>query len=362
MQEITFRTPFDRHSHFREITTLLPHVLKYTAAQFWGSVVMPNLTNPVVKWQQANDYWREIQQILSEQNLQDFAPIMTAYLTDNTDPRNIEQGFETGMWHAAKLYPHGATTNSDKGVTKLEKIFKVLEKMEKIGMPLLIHPETDASRFEIPFMDRERVYTEESLTKIHEKFPALIISVEHITTREACMFVEQSSKSVVGTVTPQHILYNHDAIFHNGVPPYKPGVYVENMCLPILKHQEDVKYIRLAIMLGGAKKKFGAGTDTAPHNQTLKHSHGSCCGVFNSPHAVECYAMAFDQMERLDTPEGIETFENFMSVNNLWIYGLEPSKDKVALVKKDQIIPELVDGDLRPFKAGQTIPWTLEPR
>ncbi len=262
MQEITFRTPFDRHSHFREIATLLPRVLKYTTAQFWGSVAMPNLSKPIVTWQQASAYHQEIMQITRNQHLRKFKPIMTAYLTDNTDPKNIKEGLKMGVWNAAKLYPHGATTNSNDGVTELEKIFTVLEMMEKIEMPLLIHPETNASRFEIPFMDRERVYTEESLTKIHEKFPALTISVEHITTREACMFVEQSPKNVVGTVTPQHILYNHDAIFHNGVPPYKPGVYVENMCLPILKYQEDVDYIRLAIMLGGARQKFGAGTDT----------------------------------------------------------------------------------------------------
>jgi len=360
-QKLFIRTPFDRHGHLRETETLMPFVLKYTAQQCWGMIVMPNLTDPITTWKEAFKYKMDVRNVAGASGFPNFQPVMTAYLTDNTHPHNIVEGYQRDTWRAVKLYPFGATTNSDKGVTKLEKIFHVLEVMQKIGMPLLVHPETDVTRHEIGFLDRERVFTKESLTRIHEEFPNLIISVEHITTKEACQFVESCGSNVVGTITPQHIMYDFNALLHNGVPPYKPGLYVENMCLPILKHKEDVAYIRNAIMHGTNRNKFGAGTDTAPHTQTAKHSHGSCCGCFNSTHAVELYAMVFDQMGMLGDDEGVKVFENFMSVNNLWIYGLEAS-DKygfIELWKEDQIIPEIVPGDIRPFKAGQTIPWKM---
>ncbi len=158
-------------------------------------------------------------------------------------------------------------------------------------------------------------------------------------------------------------MYNYNALFHNGVHPYKPGIYVENMCLPILKYQDDVAYIKNAIMFGSKRYKFGAGTDTAPHTQTAKRDHGSRCGVFNAPNAVEFYAMVFEENGCLKTKEGVRIFEKFMSDNNLWIYGLRPFSTKtVTLVREEQTVPEIVDGGIRPFKAGQTIPWTLRPR
>ncbi len=357
--KITINVPFERHAHFREKSTLMPYVLKYTAAQFWGGVAMPNLSTPIVTWQQAKAYRDDILTIKNEQGLAKFFPVMTAYLTDNTDPQNIREGFEKQILKAVKLYPFGATTNSDKGVTKLENIFPVLEVMQKIQMPLLVHPETDVTRFEVPFLDRERVFTEESLSLIHKEFPKLIISVEHITTKEAAQFVENTPNHIVGTVTPQHLLYNHDALFHNGVPPYKPGIYVENMCLPVLKLEKDREYILNAIT-NDKNGKWGAGTDTAPHDQTAKHDHCSRCGCFNATHAVELYAMAWDKA--LETKEGVEAFNRFMSLNTLWIYGLHQSPLTLTLKRESQIIPELVLGDLRPFKAGQTIPWTLSLR
>ena len=359
--EITFKTPFDRHGHLRELESLLKFVLTYTVRQFFGMVVMPNLTNPITTYQRAMFYRNQIFEVLRLQK-RNFNPIMTAYLTDNTDPANIKEGFERDVWRGGKLYPFGATTNSDKGVTKLEKIFDVLEIMEEIKMPLLVHPETDVSRYEISFFDRERVYTDESLTEIHKRFPGLIISVEHITTKEACQFVESCPNNVVGTITPQHIMYDNNALFHNGVPPYKPGFYAENMCLPILKYKSDVDYIRNAIMFGNKRFKFGAGTDTAPHDQIAKHDHCSRCGVYNAPNAVEFYAMVFEEMGCLNTKEGVRIFERFMSENNLWIYQIESSKETVTLVKEEQIIPEIMPGNIRPFKAGQTIHWTLKPR
>lgn len=361
MSNIKILSPFDRHGHLRELTTLLPYVLKYTARQFWGMICMPNLKDPVTIPGKAKKYLDEIKYIAKMQGYTSFKPIMTAYLTDNTNPLDIKEGYKMGIWNAAKLYPAGATTNSDMGVTKLENIFHVLEVMENIGMPLLVHPETDASRYTIPFLDRERVYTEESLTLIHEKFSGLNLSVEHITTQEACMFVENALDNVVGTVTPHHVMYDHDALFHNGVPPFKPGMYVENMNLPVLKLAKDVAYIKNAIMYGPEKHKFGAGTDTAPHTQEAKHSHSSCCGCFNSPAAVELYTMVFDEMGMFENTEGRKIFENFMSVNNLWIYDLNPSEDFIELVREEQVIPELVEGNVRPFKAGQTIPWKMYP-
>lgn len=351
--------PFDRHGHLRSFLTLMQHVLSYTAEQFWGMIVMPNLLPPITTWSEALKYREEILKVAKEQGFINFQPIMTAYLTDSTKPNNILEGLQRGIWKAAKLYPLGATTNSDSGVSKLENIFHVLEVMQKMGMPLLVHPETEASRHEIGFLDRERKFTEESLTKIHKEFPELIMSVEHITTKEACQFVESCPGNVVGTITPQHIMYDVNALFHNGVPPFKPGMYTENMCLPLLKHPEDVLYIRHAITSGKQRRKFGAGTDSAPHTQTAKQSVGSCCGCFNATNAVEFYTMVFDEMEMLNDEVGIKIFEEFMSVNNLWIYGLHPSDKLIELRKEKQIVPELVSGDIRPFKAGQVIPWTM---
>ena len=359
MDSFIIRRPFDRHSHFREMQTLMSFVIKYTASQFWGSIVMPNLTTPLVIWQFAEKYLRDINQVLFNQGYDKFIPILTAYLTDKTTPDNVAEGYKKGIWKAAKLYPFGATTNSDKGVTKLQNIFPTLEIMQKIEMPLLVHAETDASRHEIDFLNRERVFTEESLTLIHKEFPELIISVEHITTKEACQFVESSPKNVVGTVTPHHIMYDHNALFHGGVPPYKPGMYFHMMNLPILKYKEDVNYIRNAIMFGSSKNKFGAGTDTAPHTRTAKRAEGSCCGVFNATHAVELYTMVFDMMEALETQKGVNIFENFMSVNNLWVYGLEASEEMIELKRVEQTIPKLIKGNIRPFKAGQKIPWKM---
>lgn len=356
------KSPFDRHVHLRGLDDLMRFILFYTVRQFWGAVVMPNLPDPITTWQKAAKYKKDIKLVLREQKLPNFTLVMTAYLTDNTDPKNIEEGFKNGTWKAAKLYPHGATTNSNFGVTKLEKIFPVLAVMEKIGMPLLVHPETSADRHNIPFLDRERVYTEESLTLIHEHFPNLIICVEHITTKEAAQFVENCPKNVVGTVTPQHLMYTIDALFHNNIPPYKPGIYTENMCLPILKLQTDVDYIRNAITRGPKRRKFGAGTDTAAHPQENKQKPGSCCGCFTAPVAVELYAQVFDEMGMFENVDDFVIFENFMSVNNLDIYGLTPATEEIVLERIEQKIPELVDGNLRPFKAGQTIPWTVSYR
>lgn len=352
---------FDRHGHLRELN-MLSNVLVHSLRSAWGMVVMPNTTIPITTYELALDYKRDLVIKSNEYAFaENFLFVMTGYLTDNTNPENIKAGFQNGSWRAMKLYPFGATTNSDKGVTKLQKIFPVLEVMEKIGMPLLVHPETDVSRNEIPFMDRERVYAEESLVEIHSRFPELIMSVEHISTKEAMQFVKNCPDNVVGTVTPHHLMCTHDAIFHGGVPPFKPGIYTENMCLPILKTEEDVSYIRRAIMSGEKKYKFGAGTDTAPHTQTAKKENCSRCGIFNAPYAVELYTMVFEEEGMLEKVEDIQTFENFMSRNNLWIYGIKKfPTEKVTLVREPQVIPEIYDGDIRPFKAGQTIPWTMK--
>ncbi len=364
MKNITFKVPFNRHGHLRELITLLQFVIGYVARQFWGMVVMPNLTIAVTTWQHARRYREDIEYVLQRQGLPKFELVMTAYLTDNTDPKNIEEGFKNGTWKAVKLYPHGATTNSDKGVTKIKNVYSVFAVMEELGIPLLIHPETDSSRPEIPFVDKERVYTDETLTEIHRKFPKLIISVEHVTTKEAAQFVEEAPDNVTATVTPQHILYNTDAIYHGGVAPWKPGAYVENVCQPILKPQADVDYLRQAIMFGPKKHKFGAGDDNAWHIDIHKHEPCSRCGVAHVA-SVEAYAMAFDLMGMFKTDEGILVFENFMSVNNLGIFGLKPSAETITLHYQEQTVPEFIDANgnkIRPFKAGQKIPWTLEKR
>ena len=362
MEKIQILIPFDRHGHLRDADILLHFVLVHSLKSFSGIVVMPNTELPIISMERAIMYRRDIENVSSRYPRwsKNFQFVMTGYLTDNTVPDDVEYGFCEGIWKAMKLYPFGATTNSDKGVTKLEKIFPVLERMEEIGMPLLVHPETDVSRKEISFLDRERVYTGESLVAINRHFPKLIISVEHISTKEAAQFVESCDDNVVGTVTPHHIMYTLDAIFHGGVPPYKPGIYTENMCLPILKTFEDVDYLRNAIMHGKKKHKFGAGTDTAPHKEENKNKPGSCCGIFNAPYAVEFYTMVFEEAKMFETKSEIKIFEDFMSVNNLWIYGInELPTEMITLEKKDLLVSASFSPGIRPFKAGQNIPWTL---
>lgn len=351
--------PFDRHVHFRQLNGLMTSVIPFTVRSNWGAVVMPN-TNPIIgDWKTALIYKKQIGAIASDAGNTDFEAIMTCYLTDQTKADDLEHGFKIDAWKAAKLYPLGATTNSDSGVSDIKNIYHILERMQKIGMPLLIHPETEAARYEIPFTDRERVFIEETLVQIQKDFPELIISVEHITTKEACQFVESCSDNVVGTVTPQHIMYNHDALFHNGVHPYKPGMYVENMCLPILKWQSDVDYICKAIMTGSKHYKFGAGTDSAPHEETAKHDHCSRCGCYNSYASTELYAMVFDKYEMLNSHHTLMIFSDFMSNNNLWIYGLTQLQKIITIERKEQVIPDILPGNVRPFKAGQTIPFTV---
>ncbi len=356
---LKIRMPFDRHVHFRQPDGLMPSIMPFTLRSNWGAVVMPN-TNPIIgDWQSALKYAEQIKKIATDLEYPNFKAVLTCYLTDVTNVDTLSKCFELDVWKAAKLYPLGATTNSESGVSDIKKIYPILERMQKIKMPLLIHPETEASRFEIPFTDRERVFTDETLVQIHKDLPELIISVEHITTKEACQFVESCPDNVVGTITPQHIMYNHDALFHNGVPPYKPGMYAENMCLPILKHQSDVNYICKAIMSGSKHYKFGAGTDSAPHDETSKHDHCSRCGCYNSYASTELYAMAFDKHGMLSSYDEILKFSDFMSVNNLWIYGLEPSEEMITIKREDQVIPEILPGNVRPFKAGQIIPFSM---
>ncbi len=359
-KEITIKKPFDGHVHLREIDGLMPHVLNYTARQFWGAVVMPNTEFPITTIELAKNYRRGILKIAKENGYNDFKPIMTCYLTDNTNVKNLEIGYEKKIWHAAKLYPLGATTNSDRGVSEIKKIYHVLEVMQEIGMPLLIHPETESARHEIPFVDRERVFINETLNRITKDFPELIISVEHVTTKEAVQFVEDSSPNVVATVTPQHLLYTIDALFHNGIPPYKPGMYAENMCLPILKYEEDVEYLRQAIMYGNKKHKFRAGTDSAPHTENSKKDYCSRCGCYNSYVAIELYASIFDEKGMFENENGIKTFEKFMSSNNLWMFDIKQKEESITLVKEEQIIPSSLPGEIRPFKAGQTIQWSIK--
>lgn len=359
LKKITIRKPAERHAHFRQYDGLMRDVLLYTARQSWCAVAMPNTSPPLTKWQLAKTYKDNAHLIAEKIGYPNFKVIMTCYLTDNTDVTNLEEGYKNGVWSAAKLYPLGATTNSDSGVSQIEKIYPVLEKMQEISMPLLIHPETEASRYEIPLLNRERVFVNETLTKIARNFPELNICVEHVTTKESVQFVEEAKGNVVATVTPQHLLYNHDAIFHNGVPPYKLGLYPENMCLPVLKQQEDVDYLRHAVMYGSKRHKFGAGTDSAPHTEEAKHTHGSCCGCYNSYAAVELYATAFEENGAFIPDDGVKVFEGFMSKNNLWIYNLQPSEEYITLVRKEQVIPEILPGNIRPFKAGQTILWSM---
>ncbi len=340
MQSITIRRPDDWHVHLRD-GAMLAQVAPYTARQFARAIVMPNLAPPVTSVAQATAYRQRILAATGP----GFTPLMTAYLTDTADPDELARGHAEGVWVAAKLYPAGATTNSASGVTDIARIRPALARMERIGMPLLVHGEvTDPA---VDMFDREAVFIDRVLAGLVRDFPALKIVFEHITTRDAAQFVADAPATVAATVTPHHVMLNRNALFDGGLRPHA-------YCLPVVKREEHRLAVRRAAT--GGSPKFFLGTDSAPHSLDAKLSACGCAGIFNAPFALEAYAMVFDEEAALDR------FEGFASLHGPAFYGLSPNAERITLDRAAAEVPDFIgDGEQRlvPFLAGQRLGWRL---
>ena len=341
-QSITIIRPDDWHLHLRDGAALAA-VLPHTARQFARAIVMPNLKPPVTTTAQALAYRERILAALPEG--MSFEPLMTLYLTDNTAPDEIRRAKDSGLIHAVKLYPAGATTNSDAGVTGLAKCAKVLETMQEVGMPFLVHGEvTDA---EIDLFDREAVFIERVLQPLKRNMPALRVVFEHITTKEAAQYVKDADDTVGATITAHHLLYNRNEIFKGGIRPHY-------YCLPVLKREEHRRALVAAATSGSPK--FFLGTDSAPHAKGLKEHACGCAGCYTALHAMELYAQAFDQAGALDKLEG------FASLHGPAFYRLPPNGSSVTLERTSWTIPaELPFGDstIVPLNGGEAMAWKL---
>ena len=339
---ITIRRPDDWHVHLRD-GDLLKGVLPYTARQFARAIVMPNLSPPVTDRHKAADYRARIMAALPEG--MDFTPLMTCYLTDHTDPADVAQGFENGIFTAAKLYPANATTNSAHGVTDVANIMPVLERMAEIGMVLCVHGEV--TDHDVDVFDREKAFIDRTLAPLVDRLPDLKVVFEHITTSDAVAFVDGSGSQVAATVTPQHLWINRNAMLVGGMRPHA-------YCLPVAKREEHRLALRKAVTSGSSK--YFLGTDSAPHDRAAKESACGCAGIFNAPHALESYATVFDEEGALDR------FEAFASENGPRFYGLPLNEGTVTLERTDVEVVGAVDAagtQVVPFHAGETIGWRL---
>ena len=341
---ITLRRPDDWHVHLRD-GAMLNSVAPFTARQFKRAIVMPNLASPVTTRQLAKEYRDRV--LTAVPQSASFEPLMTAYLTDNTDAEDLAEGFQDGVIIAAKLYPAGATTNSDRGVTDIENINTVLERMEKIGMPLLVHGEVTEPSIDI--FDRENVFIHQVLEPTLQRFQGLKVVFEHITTSAAVNFVRAQGPRVGATITPHHLMINRTDIFRGGIHPH---LY----CLPVAKREQHRLALREAATSGEAQ--FFLGTDTAPHAISAKESACGCAGIFSAPCALELYAQVFDEEDALDT------LEAFASLNGPKFYGLEVNRDTVTVVREDWTVPDTVAVEggaaVKTFKGGETLHWRLK--
>lgn len=337
---LVIRQPDDWHVHLRD-EGMMKAVTPYTARQFARAIIMPNLASPITTVAAASAYRDRILQAVPEGVI--FTPLMTCYLTDTIDAAEVERGFAEDVFTACKLYPANATTNSSFGVTDIRNIHPVLEAMQRIGMPLLVHGEVTDSHVDI--FDREAVFIERVLSKIMVDFPELKIVFEHITTSDAVDFVHESGPHIGATITPHHLAINRNAIFQGGI---RPHLY----CLPIAKREQHRLALRKAATSGSAK--FFLGTDTAPHEIGKKESSCGCAGIFNAPYAIESYAQTFEEEGALDKLEG------FASEHGPRFYGLALNEHTIALERITTAVPDHIDVmDTRviPFQAGENLNW-----
>ena len=342
MDKITITRPDDWHLHLRD-GDALKAVLPDTANRFGRAIVMPNLRPPVTTTALAAEYRQRILNAIPAGS--NFEPLMTLYLTDNTSAAEITRAKASGFVHGVKLYPAGATTNSDSGVSSLDACGEALEAMQESGMPLLVHAEvTDA---DVDVFDRERVFIDRHMQPLLTKYPGLKVVFEHITTKDAAEFVVSAPSNVAATITPHHLLMNRNAMFTGGMRPH-------HYCLPILKREEH----RLALVSAATSgnPKFFLGTDSAPHAKSSKEAACGCAGMYSAHAGIELYAEAFEAAGALDK---LESFASFYGAD---FYGLPRNTDQITLLKTAWNVPESITfaaDILVPLRAGQSIAWKM---
>jgi len=342
MQQLTITRPDDWHLHLRD-GVLMKSVLADSAKQFARAIIMPNLKPPITHTAQAQAYRTRILAALAADVK--FEPLMTLYLTNDTGAEEIRHAKQSGVIHAVKLYPAGATTHSDAGVTDIRKTYLALEEMQRCEMPLLVHGEATDSGVDV--FDREAVFIERVMIPLLHDFPQLRVVFEHITTRDAVQFVMSASEHVAATITAHHLLYNRNAMFSGGI---RPHMY----CLPVLKRELHREILGQAATSGNPK--FFLGTDSAPHEQHAKESACGCAGIYSAHSAVELYAEAFDQLGMLDKLEG---FSSFFGAD---FYRLPRNTEQITLRKESWQVPaSLMFGEHRliPLRAGESVAWKI---
>ncbi len=344
MRKLTILKPDDWHLHVRSGGEL-QSVIGMSSAQMGRAIIMPNLSPPITSVEQALIYREEILGALP--NGHTFEPLMVLYLTDNTTVKEIELAANNEFIKAAKLYPSGATTNSDKGVTDVSKIYPVLESMQKNGMPLLVHGEI--THKEVDIFDREAAFIDQVLEKTIKNFPSLKVVFEHITTKDAKDFVLSCKDNVAATITPHHLLANRNNMLVGGIQPHY-------YCLPVLK-REDPHQLALLDAATSGNPKFFLGTDSAPHPKESKESSCGCAGILNSHCAIELYATAFESKDELDKLEG------FASKFGPDFYSLPRNKETITITKQQWKVPNsyvLGNSTVVPFMAGENISWKMD--
>ncbi|HAT4983721.1 TPA: dihydroorotase [Serratia marcescens] len=342
-QVLKIRRPDDWHIHLRD-DEMLKTVVPYTSQVFGRAIVMPNLVPPVTTVAAARAYRDRILAAVPQGH--NFTPLMTCYLTNSLAASELVNGFEQGVFTAAKLYPANATTNSSHGVSDVTGIYPLFEQMQKIGMPLLIHGEvTDPA---VDIFDREARFIEQVMEPIRRQFPELKIVFEHITTKEAAQYVQAGNRFLGATITPQHLMFNRNHMLVGGIRPHL-------FCLPILKRNVHQEALRQAVASGS--DRFFLGTDSAPHLKHRKESSCGCAGCFNAPNAIPAYAAVFEQLGAL------EHLEAFCSLNGPRFYGLPLNEDFIELQRVPTTQPEeiaLGNESVIPFLAGETLNWSLK--
>jgi dihydroorotase len=343
MNTLTLTRPDDWHVHLRDGAAMRDAV-RHTARSFARAIVMPNLKPPVTTVEAAGEYRARILEALGPRAA--FEPLMTLYLTDRTSQEDIRRAAGSGFVRAVKYYPAGATTNSDSGVTALERAFAALEAMQKHDLPLLVHGESTQPGVDV--FDRERAFVESSLESIVRTFPALRVVLEHATTREAVEFVSASGPKIAATLTAHHLLYNRNSIFEGGIRPHY-------YCLPVLKREEHRRALLAAAT--GDTGRFFLGTDSAPHPRGLKEHACGCAGIFTAHAAIELYAEAFEAAGAL------ERLEAFASFNGADFYGLPRNRDTITLVKEAWTVPgeyPFGESTVVPLRAGESVSWRVK--
>ena len=339
INELIIPRPDDMHLHLRE-GEMLKVVSQHSANQFGRAIIMPNLKNPVINTELAHIYYDEIKK---HTNTHKFEPLMTIYFNEGLTLEELKKIKTSSKIIGIKLYPKGVTTNSNEGIDSFESGYKIFEMMEELDIPLLIHGEVNDKSVDI--FDRERIFIEKHLSKVHKEFPNLKIVLEHISTKDSTEFVKDSSKKIAATITPQHLLYNRNELFSGGLRPHA-------FCLPVLKREEHRVTVLNAAISGNPK--FFLGTDSAPHKRAEKESSCGCAGIYSALNAMEIYAEIFDQNN------AIEKLENFCSKFGADFYKLNQNKEKLKLTRSKNKVPTVIkidNDDVVPLMAGQEIGW-----